>query len=75
MNKLLKSILTTLLIGLICFSIAYIIDDIAVRCTISIAYVMFLIIYGIISLNSFDDSTNNDIEEYEVNNENEIEEG
>jgi len=58
MSKLGKVILTTLIVGLVCFVGVYYFENTAVKCTIALAYGMFLLIYGMIVAPVFNNSLN-----------------
>ena len=78
MKKILKLILIPLLFGLLCFTGIYYFENTAVQCTIGFAYVLFLVIYGMIKLSpqtSSKEPENNEgiyeletEEEFEINN-------
>jgi hypothetical protein len=58
MSKLVKVILTTLMVGLVCLAGIYYFEATAVKCTIALAYGMFLLIYGMIVAPIFNKSLN-----------------
>lgn len=72
MGKLGKFILTTIIVGIV-FGIGfYYASDVSVKCTIILAYGMFLLIYGMIIANPFKPTPN--VYEFEYEYEVEVEE-